>query len=194
MSAALLGCLLQGCMAEQEPVADIQPVVDSQQFMNWILDPNADVIWGSAGTIMTLEGDEDLAPTTDEGWNAVRNAAATLAGQNLGAKQPDRAEKSVWRCGWYTMGFLGIVGLVFFLDAETLVRIFTSDPAVVPMGGDCRPRGSAVTSHHPSPAACRCPTARPGRGPRRSPARPDAPGTVQVRGGPATRSSATCPR
>ena len=64
------------------------------------------------------------------------NAAATLAGQNLGAKQPDRAEKSVWRCGWYTMGFLGIVGLLFLLNAESLVRIFTSDPAVVPMGAE----------------------------------------------------------
>jgi Na+-driven multidrug efflux pump len=64
------------------------------------------------------------------------NAAATLAGQNLGAKKPDRAEKSVWRCGWYTMTFLGIVGVVFLLNAEALVRLFTPDLAVVARGAE----------------------------------------------------------
>ena len=71
-----------------------------------------------------------------QAYDSFRAGRHTLAGQNLGAKQPDRAEKSVWRCGWYTMGFLGIVGLLFFLNAETLVRIFTSDPAVVPIGAE----------------------------------------------------------
>ena len=61
------------------------------------------------------------------------NAAATLVGQNLGAKQPERAEKSVWRTGLYNMIFLGAVGVFFILFAEPVIRLFTHDPAVVPL-------------------------------------------------------------
>ena len=61
------------------------------------------------------------------------NAAATLVGQNLGARQPDRAEKSVWRTGFYNMLFLGSLGLLFALFAGPIARLFTHDPAVVPI-------------------------------------------------------------
>lgn len=61
------------------------------------------------------------------------NAAATLVGQNLGAKQPDRAATSVWRTGFYNMLFLGAVGVFFVFMAEPTVRLFTNDPAVVPL-------------------------------------------------------------
>jgi putative MATE family efflux protein len=65
------------------------------------------------------------------------NAAATLVGQNLGAKQPERAETSVWRTGFYNMIFLGAVGIFFVLFAEPVVHIFSHDPAVVPLAVSC---------------------------------------------------------
>jgi putative MATE family efflux protein len=61
------------------------------------------------------------------------NAAATLVGQNLGAGHPQRAEQAVWRTGLYNMLFLGIIGVVFIFSATPLVRLFTHDPAVVPL-------------------------------------------------------------
>jgi putative MATE family efflux protein len=65
------------------------------------------------------------------------NAAATLVGQNLGAKRPDRAEASVWRTGFYNMLFLGSIGVVFVFFAEPVIRLFTQDPAVVPLATSC---------------------------------------------------------
>jgi MATE family, multidrug efflux pump len=65
------------------------------------------------------------------------NAAATLVGQNLGAGHPERAERAVWRTGLYNVIFLGTVGIFFVLFAEPVVRLFTHDPEVVPLGAAC---------------------------------------------------------
>jgi len=65
------------------------------------------------------------------------NAAATLVGQNLGAGKPDRAESAVWRTGLYNVAFLGSVGLFFALFSEPIVKLFISDPAIVPLGAAC---------------------------------------------------------
>lgn len=63
------------------------------------------------------------------------NAVATLVGQNLGAKKPDRAERSVWVTGFWNMLFLIVVSVFYFLFSETLVGIFTDDEAVISVGG-----------------------------------------------------------
>jgi putative MATE family efflux protein len=65
------------------------------------------------------------------------NAAATLVGQNLGAKQPERAATSVWRTGFYNMIFLGGIGIFFLIFAPPVVRLFTHDPAVLPLAVSC---------------------------------------------------------
>ncbi|HUL33896.1 MAG TPA: MATE family efflux transporter [Candidatus Eisenbacteria bacterium] len=65
------------------------------------------------------------------------NAAATLVGQNLGARKPERAQISVWRTGFYNMLFLGIVGVFFLIYAAPVVRLFTNDPEVIPLAASC---------------------------------------------------------
>lgn len=62
------------------------------------------------------------------------NAAATLVGQNLGARQPGRAEASVWRIGWYNMAYLLAVAAAFFLFPRELVGFFSADAQVVEVG------------------------------------------------------------
>lgn len=65
------------------------------------------------------------------------NAAATLVGQNLGANEPARAERSVWLTGFYNMAFLGVLSVVFIVWARPLVEVFTTDEAIVTAGIDC---------------------------------------------------------
>jgi putative MATE family efflux protein len=67
----------------------------------------------------------------------ISNAAATMAGQNLGAKRPDRAERAVWQAAFYNMVFLGAVALIFVVGAGPIVRVFTSDPVVHGYGVAC---------------------------------------------------------
>jgi putative MATE family efflux protein len=62
------------------------------------------------------------------------SAAATLVGQNLGAKKTQRAELSVWLTARYCMIFLGTVTVLFFLFGAPLTGLFTSDAEVIRIG------------------------------------------------------------
>jgi len=68
------------------------------------------------------------------------NAAATLVGQNLGAKQPDRAERSAWVVGIANMVFLGLVSIIFIAIPEAFIRFFIdeiAEPVVMASGVTC---------------------------------------------------------
>jgi len=65
------------------------------------------------------------------------NAAATLVGQNLGAVQPHRAERSAWWVTAYNTSLLAAFAVVFFTFARPLVAFFDPTPEVVDMGAEC---------------------------------------------------------
>ncbi|MEM1404892.1 MAG: hypothetical protein AAGG55_16260 [Pseudomonadota bacterium] len=69
-------------VAQDSPTADVasfEAVTDLRQNMEWILEPAAEVIWDSAGAVITEAGERDLSPTSEEGWADVVNASALLA-------------------------------------------------------------------------------------------------------------------
>ena len=58
------------------------------------------------------------------------NAAATMVGQALGARQPERAARAVWLTAFYDCCVLTVIGLVFVIAGRPIVSFFTDDPAV----------------------------------------------------------------
>ncbi len=65
------------------------------------------------------------------------NAAATLVGQNLGARKPDRAQRSVWLTARVNMVFMGLVSVFFIAFPGFFIRIFIQDPDIVASGATC---------------------------------------------------------
>ena len=62
------------------------------------------------------------------------NAAATMVGQALGARKPERAEQAVWKTARYNAVFLAVIGLLFVVFARQIVGGFTSDAGVARYG------------------------------------------------------------
>jgi putative MATE family efflux protein len=65
------------------------------------------------------------------------NAAATLVGQNLGADQAIRAERSAWRAAKYNTIFMTVAGVFIVALAPSIVGLFTNEPEVMSYGTSC---------------------------------------------------------
>ena len=80
---SLSAILLLGCSEPPQPSAQAAPAshpsLSIKQLMEWVIDPAADVVWESVKTIITEQGTKEIAPRTDEQWDAVRHGAAILA-------------------------------------------------------------------------------------------------------------------
>jgi putative MATE family efflux protein len=64
-------------------------------------------------------------------------AAATMVGQNLGAKKPKRAERAVYVTGAYNAIYLVAVGLVLVFAPHFIVSFFSEDVVVSAFAADC---------------------------------------------------------
>jgi len=106
LALAALLLTLAGCgPTEQAPSQAVQAEAnpfklsgDVKHIMQWVLDPAADSVWDSAGSIITAAGTRELAPTTDEGWRAVEHNAAVVAASGNLLLMPGRAvDDEGWR-------------------------------------------------------------------------------------------------
>ncbi len=68
--------LLTGCAADPLP---FDGVADVKLLMSAVIEPAAEVYWDAVGTIIDENGTDEFAPSTDEEWQAVRNAAVVIA-------------------------------------------------------------------------------------------------------------------
>jgi plastocyanin len=77
---SVLGLAAAGCGSREEPQPQSQfrPTATVKDIMTSVVDPEADVLWNSVATIVSLTGTEEREPKTDEEWAAVRQSAVQL--------------------------------------------------------------------------------------------------------------------
>lgn len=68
--------VVAACAGAEAP--PFRAVADNKLLMEAVMDPAADHIWASVGTIITAAGVEEIRPHSEEEWTAVRNAAVTV--------------------------------------------------------------------------------------------------------------------
>ena len=65
------------------------------------------------------------------------NAAGTLVGQNLGARKPERAERTAWWVSTYAAGYMAAAAALIFAFAPPMIALFDPTPQVVALGTEC---------------------------------------------------------
>ena len=85
LAVAFVFAGMAGCEKTVEStIAQTQVTSTTFEFMTWYLEPAADVLWDNAGYVLTVDGEEDLQPVDQAGWDRVRDAATVVAeGGNL---------------------------------------------------------------------------------------------------------------
>jgi cytochrome c556 len=78
VAIVLAAALQSGCAEVPAPPSELRPALSLKQMMEWVIDPAADAVWDSVKTIITEQGTKEIAPQTQEQWDAVRNGAAML--------------------------------------------------------------------------------------------------------------------
>ena len=104
-ACAVLPILLTLACSPQKPAAPAGPqpkfntdALPMPEFMGHVVDPASFAYWKGSGTEETAKGTKELAPTTEEGWEAMETAAAVLieAGNALQLPSRARAPEADW--------------------------------------------------------------------------------------------------
>jgi len=112
-----------GCgtgQAPPQPQSVYRATATIKDIMDSIVDPQADVLWNSVATIITLTGTEEREPRTDEEWAAVRRAAIKVVEAPNLLRIPGR---QVARPGEKS------ANPRIELQPETIQNLITEDPA-----------------------------------------------------------------
>jgi hypothetical protein len=96
MTIGLLACLVSCARVEQAAGPRYEAVADVRQTMESIIDPAADAIWDSAGSVITAAGEQDLAPATPGAWARVEAAAVLLTESGNLLMIPGRSAGPDW--------------------------------------------------------------------------------------------------
>jgi hypothetical protein len=99
LAAALLVSGLGAAPSMADNVAPMPPFlphVDMQTFMEHVLTPAASTLWSVNGSVIDAQGEHDLAPKTDDDWERLVSATATLAEATNALMIPQRAIDPAW--------------------------------------------------------------------------------------------------
>ncbi len=65
---------------------------------------------------------------------SIGQGAGILVGQNLGAGQTERAERTCWCAAGFLAGIMAIASIAVFVFAESIIHLFSSEPDLVALG------------------------------------------------------------
>ena len=95
LAAAALAA--SACSNGNSQLPPFKPIVDTGSLMESFIEPSADVIWLSVGTIVSAAGEEHIRPQTEEEWTKVKNAAVAVSeAGNLLMMEPRARDADEW--------------------------------------------------------------------------------------------------
>lgn len=132
--------VLAACSADAADSADAVPfelVADVGQLMNTVLEPAADFYWDAVGWIIDENGTLEIAPSTDEEWELVRNAAYVIAESgNLMMMKGRGADEAAWRGMSLAMVQVGRVAIAA-AEAKNILAVFDAGAEVYAVCSSC---------------------------------------------------------
>lgn len=71
-------CFSTLCGCTQKAAPPYKPLATLEEVMHQMVIPNAEVVWKSTGTIISVKGTEEFKPNTDDDWFEVESSATIL--------------------------------------------------------------------------------------------------------------------